>query len=74
MFSNLFTGWHLLIVLAIVVLLFGAAKLPQLAKGVGQSIRIFRSEMKSAENAPKSEHVTTEASESVKPAEPVNKP
>jgi sec-independent protein translocase protein TatA len=72
MFSDLFTGWHLLIVLAIVVLLFGAAKLPQLAKGVGQSIRIFRSEVKSADDGdPKSEHVTTQASVS---AESVNKP
>lgn len=39
------TGWHLLIVLAVVVLLFGAAKLPALAKGLGQSVRIFKSEV-----------------------------
>lgn len=45
MFSNL-TGWHVVIVLAIVLLLFGAAKLPALARSVGQSARIFRSEMK----------------------------
>jgi sec-independent protein translocase protein TatA len=47
-FGNAFTGWHLLIILAIVVLLFGAAKLPALAKGVGQSVRIFRGEMNTA--------------------------
>jgi sec-independent protein translocase protein TatA len=46
MFGNLFTGWHMILILAIVLLVFGAAKLPQLAKGVGQSIRIFRSEVK----------------------------
>jgi sec-independent protein translocase protein TatA len=40
------TGWHLLIVLAVVVLIFGAAKLPGLAKSVGQSARIFKKEMK----------------------------
>jgi sec-independent protein translocase protein TatA len=40
------TGWHLLIVLAVVLLLFGAAKLPALAKSVGQSARVFRGEMK----------------------------
>jgi sec-independent protein translocase protein TatA len=39
-------GWHLLIILAIVILLFGSTKLPGLAKGIGQSLRIFRSEMK----------------------------
>ncbi|WP_404447288.1 twin-arginine translocase TatA/TatE family subunit [Microbacterium marinum] len=39
-------GWHLLIVLAVILLLFGAAKLPALAKSVGQSARVFRGEMK----------------------------
>lgn len=43
MFQNL-TGWHALIILAIVVLVFGAAKLPALARSVGQSLRILRSE------------------------------
>lgn len=45
MFQNL-TGWHLLIVLAVVLLLFGAPKLPGLARSIGQSMRIFRSEVK----------------------------
>ncbi|RLP77799.1 twin-arginine translocase TatA/TatE family subunit [Mycetocola tolaasinivorans] len=45
MLGNAFSGWHLLIILAVVVLLFGATKLPALAKGIGQSIRIFRSEV-----------------------------
>ncbi|NEN06159.1 twin-arginine translocase TatA/TatE family subunit [Diaminobutyricibacter tongyongensis] len=45
MFGNL-TGWHLLVILAIVLLLFGAPKLPGLAKSLGQSMRIFRGEVK----------------------------
>ncbi|MDT0118183.1 Sec-independent protein translocase subunit TatA [Microbacterium sp. PRF11] len=45
MFGNL-TGWHLLVLLAVILLLFGAAKLPALAKSVGQSARVFKSEMK----------------------------
>mgnify|MGYP000879414371 FL=1 len=44
MLQNL-TGWHALIILAIVVLIFGAAKLPALAKSVGQSMRILKSEV-----------------------------
>lgn len=40
------TGWHLLIVLAVVVLLFGAAKLPALAQSVGKSARLFKGELK----------------------------
>lgn len=43
-------GWHLLVILAIVLLLFGAAKLPALARSVGQSTRIFKSEMKTVKD------------------------
>ena len=34
--------WELLLILAIVVLLFGAKKLPGLATGIGQSLRAFK--------------------------------
>ena len=45
-FGNAF-GWpHLIVILVIVLLLFGAPKLPGLAKSIGQSMRIFRGEMK----------------------------
>ncbi|RFA09310.1 hypothetical protein B7R54_08755 [Subtercola boreus] len=45
MLGNL-QGWHLIVILAIVLLLFGAPKLPGLARSVGQSMRIFKSEVK----------------------------
>ncbi|AYF97681.1 Sec-independent protein translocase subunit TatA/TatB [Protaetiibacter intestinalis] len=51
MFQNL-TGWHALIVLAIVLLIFGAAKLPALARSVGQSVRILKTEAADTEPAP----------------------
>ncbi len=35
-------GPELLIILVILLLLFGGAKLPQLAKGLGESIREFK--------------------------------
>ena len=41
------TGWHLLILLAVLVLLFGAKRLPDMARAVGQSARIFKGEIKS---------------------------
>ncbi len=43
MLQNL-TGWHALIILGIVILIFGAAKLPALARSVGQSMRILKAE------------------------------
>ncbi|WP_177388991.1 twin-arginine translocase TatA/TatE family subunit [uncultured Campylobacter sp.] len=36
---------HWLIVLIVVVLLFGAKKIPELAKGLGQGIKTFKKEM-----------------------------
>ena len=45
MFGNL-NGWHLIILLVVILLLFGAAKLPALAKSMGQSARVFKGEMK----------------------------
>jgi sec-independent protein translocase protein TatA len=40
------TGWHLIIVLVVILLLFGATRLPALSKSLGQSIKIFRKEVK----------------------------
>ncbi|CAG9470797.1 twin-arginine translocase TatA/TatE family subunit [Campylobacter upsaliensis] len=37
------SGW--IIILVIIILLFGAKKIPELAKGVGKGIKTFRSEM-----------------------------
>ncbi len=45
MLGNL-QGWHLIIILAVILLLFGAPKLPGLARSLGQSMRIFRGEVK----------------------------
>jgi sec-independent protein translocase protein TatA len=38
-------GWELIIILVIVLILFGANRLPQLAKGMGESIRNFKTGM-----------------------------
>jgi sec-independent protein translocase protein TatA len=39
-------GAEWLVILAIVILVFGAAKLPSLARSTGQSLRIFKAETK----------------------------
>jgi len=39
-------GTELLIIFGIIVLLFGAKKIPDLAKGIGKGIKNFKSEMK----------------------------
>ncbi len=50
---------ELLIILAIVVLLFGAKKIPDLAKGVGKGIKDFK-------KAVKDDETVADAKESVK--------
>jgi sec-independent protein translocase protein TatA len=45
MFANL-NGWHAVIVIAIILLLFGAPKIPQLARSLGQSMRILKTEIR----------------------------
>jgi sec-independent protein translocase protein TatA len=44
-------GAHWWVILIIVVLLFGAPKLPALARSMGQSMRIFKNEIKSDRDA-----------------------
>jgi sec-independent protein translocase protein TatA len=39
-------GWEILILLVLLVLLFGAKRLPDTARGLGRSLRIFKAETK----------------------------
>jgi sec-independent protein translocase protein TatA len=41
---------ELLIILAVAVLLFGAKKIPELAKGLGEGIRNFKTSLKGDEH------------------------
>ncbi|MGZ3272041.1 MAG: Sec-independent protein translocase subunit TatA [Croceibacterium sp.] len=55
--------WHWVIVIAVFVLLFGAKKLPDAARSLGQSMRIFKSEVKEMKSDSKPE--------AAKPATPI---
>ena len=43
------SGTELLLIFGIIVLLFGAKKIPDLAKGIGKGIKNFKNEMKDEE-------------------------
>jgi len=43
---NALKPMHILVLVIIVLLLFGAKRLPDLAKSVGQSLKIFKNEVK----------------------------
>jgi sec-independent protein translocase protein TatA len=49
MFEGLFQPMHLLIIFGIALLVFGPRKLPELGKGLGESIRGFKSAMRAEE-------------------------
>ena len=42
MIAGIFGGWEIILILAVVLILFGAKKLPELAKGLGQGIKEFK--------------------------------
>ena len=46
MFSGAVKPWHIIVLVVVLVLLFGAKKLPGAARGLGQSLRILKSETK----------------------------
>jgi sec-independent protein translocase protein TatA len=52
---------ELILVLVVCVLLFGAKKLPELARGSGQALRIFKQEMNAKEDLPEEEQPPTRA-------------
>jgi sec-independent protein translocase protein TatA len=60
-FGNTFGLPHLIIILVIILLLFGAPKLPGLARSVGQSMKIFRNEIKDPKKADDATAESTDA-------------
>jgi sec-independent protein translocase protein TatA len=59
-----FSPIHWMIVLAIILLLFGGRKIPELAKGLGEGIRNFKEGMSGA-----SHHTTTPPQQNTPPAD-----
>lgn len=51
---------ELLLILAVLVLLFGASKLPELARGSGRALRIFKAETKGLVDGDDDEETKTE--------------
>jgi len=59
---NLFEGWHWIVLVVVILLVFGARRLPDIAKSVGQSMKIFKRELKdlrSDDEAPTAAAATT---------------
>jgi len=44
-FKGLFEGWHIVILILVVVIVFGWKRLPDVARSLGRSMRIFKTEV-----------------------------
>jgi len=45
MFRDALQPWHLIILVALIAVLFGSKRLPDAARGLGRSMRIFKAEV-----------------------------
>lgn len=52
MFEGLFQPMHMILILAIVLIIFGPGKLPEIGAGLGKSIREFKKALSAEEKNP----------------------
>jgi sec-independent protein translocase protein TatA len=51
--------WHVIILVVVLIVVFGSRKLPDAARSLGKSLRIFKSEMRELQQETKSEDPPT---------------
>ncbi|MFD4972887.1 Sec-independent protein translocase subunit TatA [Streptomyces sp. NPDC058424] len=61
MFRNALEPWHLVLLVLVIVLVFGSKKLPDMARSLGKSARILKSEAKAMKDEAKSNTATNSA-------------
>ncbi|MFF0633365.1 Sec-independent protein translocase subunit TatA [Nocardia sp. NPDC004151] len=73
--------WHLLIVVLIFLLFFGSKRMPDAARSLGRSMRIFKTEVsqmqnegKTGEAAPEAQAQPVQPPAQLPPAQPVQQP
>jgi len=60
-------GWEILIILVVLVVLFGAKRLPDMARSIGQSARVFKGEMKGLRDDEKAPEPRADAPQESRP-------
>ncbi|MEU4084423.1 Sec-independent protein translocase subunit TatA [Streptomyces aureus] len=69
MFRNGLEPWHLLILVVVIVLVFGSKKLPDMARSLGKSARILKSEAKAMKDDGKQADTGAQPAEEPAPAQ-----
>ncbi|MFZ2241404.1 MAG: Sec-independent protein translocase subunit TatA [Gordonia amarae] len=62
--------WHWAVLAIVVIILFGSKKLPEAARGLGQSLRIFKSEVAEMQNDGKKDAPEPSRELTAKPVDP----
>jgi len=67
---NFPSGWELVLVVLVIMVLFGAKRLPEASRSLGRSMRIFKAETKGLrdDDEPKTTTTTTALTETYVPA------
>jgi sec-independent protein translocase protein TatA len=60
MIEGLFQPLHLIVVLAVVLVVFGPGRLPELGESLGRSIRGFKKALEEGDSAPRDESKSDE--------------
>lgn len=63
-------GWEFVILIGVLVLVFGARKLPDMARSIGQSARVFKGEMKGMKTDEQTRPAEPPKSAELPPAQP----
>ena len=66
--------WHWAILAVVIILLFGAKRLPDAARSLGKSLRIFKAEVKELQNDKPEQSTTQVQSERVADPAPAPNP
>jgi sec-independent protein translocase protein TatA len=72
--------WHLIVLVVVLIVVFGSRKLPDAARSLGKSMRIFKSEMRElqhegkSEESPKANPVQSERVDTPAPEENQSRP
>ena len=60
-------GWELVVLLLVILVLFGSKKLPDAARGLGRSLRIFKSEVSELRDDERQDRTTAEQTKPLPP-------
>ncbi|ARP69402.1 twin-arginine translocase TatA/TatE family subunit [Streptomyces pluripotens] len=63
MFRNALEPWHLVLLVLVIVLVFGSKKLPDMARSLGKSARILKSEAKAMKDDGKQSTTSSQPTE-----------